>query len=100
MYGHWLWAFICSGWCWVDSIIVLFSVVDAYFVINGGQGNSRSVLRLLRIFRVVRIYNKLEDMKRIFNATLSAFIPLINAFVLFAVVVSIYAVMAVNLFAN
>ena len=57
-----------------------------------------SVLRLMRIFRIVRIFNKLENMKKILNANVAAFGPVLNAFLLFGVVLSIFSVIAVNLF--
>lgn len=101
MYGHFFWPFFTSGWCWFDLIVVMVSVVDAGYVLTdpgGNNDNNMSVLRLLRVFRIVRIFNKLEDMKRILNANLTAMSPVMNAFLLFAVIISIYAVMAVNMF--
>jgi voltage-gated sodium channel len=96
--GHWFWRFFSNAWSLFDLIIVALSVIDAIYVMIGGSGNGLAVMRLLRIFRIVRIFNKLEDMKRILNANLKSFSPVLNAFLLFAVIVSIYAVMAVNLF--
>ena len=98
LYAHWFWPFFTSGWAWFDLIIVMVSVVDAVYVLVGSDNdNNMSVLRLLRVFRIVRIFNKLEDMKRILNANLTAMGPVLNAFLLFAVIVSIYAVLAVNM---
>lgn len=42
-----------------------------------------------------RIFNKLGDMKRILSANVTAFGPVINAMLFFAVTVAIYAVIAV-----
>jgi hypothetical protein len=98
MWAGWFWDFFSSGWSWFDLIIVVLSLVDTGFVLAGSRGKSLSVMRLLRVFRVVRIFNKLEDMKRILSANVTAFGPVLNAFLLFMVVVAIYAVIAVNIF--
>ena len=98
MYANWFFLFFSSWWCWFDLVIVILSVVDAAYVLSGGGGSGLAVLRLLRVFRIVRIFNKLEDMKRILSANVQAFGPVANAFLLFLVLVSIYAVIAVNIF--
>lgn len=46
--------FFLSSWCLLDLAIVIVSVVDAVYVIIGETGNGLAVLRLLRIFRIVR----------------------------------------------
>jgi hypothetical protein len=93
LYGHWFWPFFSNWWCWFDLIIVTLSLSDALYVLSGGEGTAGlNAMRLLRIFRIVRIFNKLEDMKRILNANFAAFGPVLNAFLLFVVVISIYSV--------
>ena len=48
----------------------------------------------------VRIFNKLHNMRRILTATFAASAAMMNAFLLFVVIISIYSVMAVNLFSS
>ena len=72
MYGHWWADFFYSGWNWFDLIIVSVSLADAVFVLSGGGGTGLNVMRLIRIFRIVRIFNKLDDLKRILNAIISS----------------------------
>lgn len=86
--------------CWFDLVIVSVSVFDTLYVVFGGGGTGLSVLRLMRIFRIVRIFNKLDNMKKILNANFAAFGPVFNAFLLFAVVLSIFSVIAVNIFVD
>ena len=100
IFGHWFRPFISSAWNWFDLIIVCLSIFDAAYVLSGGSGKGLNVLRLLRIFRIFRIFNKLDNMRRIMLAILGAMGPVLNAFLLFAVVISIYAVVGVNLFAK
>jgi hypothetical protein len=98
MFGYWFKAFFRSAWNWFDLIIVGVSVFDALYVLSGGHGSGLNILRLIRIFRIFRIFNKLDSMHRIMHAILAAFGPMLNAFLLFVVVISIYSVIAVNLF--
>ena len=80
---------------WFDFFVVTVSLVD---LILASGGTNFNFMRLFRIFRVVRVFNKFEDMRRILTATLSAFGPVLNAFLLFGVINSIYAVLGVTLF--
>ena len=90
-------------------VIVSFSIfevlyVDFYVKSQGSDPNGKNLdlnlLRLLRIFRVVRVFNKLEDLHRILTAVKASVSPVLSAFLLFAVVLSIYAIVACNLFLN
>ena len=80
---------------WFDFFVVTVSVID---LILAGQGVNFNFMRLFRIFRVVRVFNKFEDMRRILIATVSALGPVLNAFLFFGVINSIYAVLGVTLF--
>ena len=98
LYGHWFWEFVSSGWCWFDLIIVLMSLADTMYVLVGGTGTGLSVVRLLRVFRIVRIFHTLEYMRRTLNALANSVGLICNAFLLYIVIICIYSVMAVNLF--
>ena len=63
-----------------------------------GKSLDTNLLRMLRIFRVVRVFNKLEDLHRILSAIRATVSPVLSAFLLFAVILSIYAIVACNLF--
>jgi hypothetical protein len=93
--AHWFWEAFYSKAMWFDFIVVTFSLVDLFLTTSGANIN---VMRLFRIFRVVRIFNKFEDMRRILNANMTAFGPVLNAFLLLGVINAIYAVLGVNLF--
>ena len=103
MYGHWFWAFFSSAWCLFDLLIVFFSVfevmyVNFYHVKGGGPGVN--LLRLLRIFRVFRVVKKLRSMQRILGAITASMTPVLSALLLCFVLVSVYAILSVNLFSH
>ena len=82
--------YVCVYSCIIYYHVVIFSLSDAIYVLSGGGGNGLSVVRMARVFRVVRIFHKLEDMKRILNANVAALGPVLNAFLLFLVIISMY----------
>jgi len=95
------WDFFGNTWCWFDLIVVAFSLSDAVYVLAGATGNlGLNTVRLLRIFRIVRIFHTLEHMRRTLGALFSSIGLMANAFLLFVVIISIYAVLGVNLFAQ
>ena len=106
LYAHWWRAFISSPWNFFDLFIVLFSIFEVLYVDYGlgsttpeGQsGLDVNMLRLVRIFRVVRIFNKLRSMRRIIDAMIYSLTPVLSAFLLSFLLVSIYAIVACNIF--
>ena len=101
--AHWWRAFISSPWNWFDLFIVLFSIFEMLYVDYGlgstdQSGPDVNVLRLVRIFRVVRIFNKLTSMRRIIDAMFYSLTPVLSAFLLTFLLVSIYAIVACNIF--
>ena len=53
------------------------------------------MLRLIRIFRVVRVFKKLESLRILVQALASAFLPVCNAFFMLFIVAAMYAIVAV-----
>ena len=107
MYCHWFWPFFTSFWGLFDLIIVSVSLFEVFYVDlylasipgnSNGPGLDLNLLRLLRIFRVVRVFNKLKVLQKILVAMQESFAPVLSTFVLLAVVLSIYAIVATNVF--
>lgn len=63
-----------------------------------GRPVNANILRSLRILRVVRIFNKLESMHRILAAISSSIKPVLSAFMLFGIVISIFAMLGSKMF--
>jgi len=57
-----------------------------------------NVIRLLRIFKVIRLFGKMKSLQRIVKAISATIVPVIHTFFLFGIVSSIYAVLATSLF--
>ena len=51
-------------------------------------------------FKIIRIFSRMRKLQRIVMAISSAVSPLFNTFVIFAVVVSIFSVLAQQLYGN
>ena len=58
MYGNWFWGFFGSAWGCFDFIIVCMSLVDTGYVMSGADGKGLAVVRLLRVFRIVRLFHR------------------------------------------
>ena len=53
----------------------------------------------MRAFRVLRLFGRLESLRQIITSLTSSIIPVANAFLIMALVTSIYAILAVNFYA-
>jgi hypothetical protein len=55
-------------------------------------------IRLLRAFRVMRLFGRLESIRKIISALGKSLIPVGNAFIIVLLIMSVYAIVGVNLF--
>ena len=97
MYGHWFYPFWSNRWNWLDFVVVLFSVFEVIAMKLQSLGHSipsmdLHILKLLRIFRIIRVFNKLEAMQRIVTALACALDSVVNVFLIFWIILSIYAI--------
>jgi len=96
LFSHWFWTFFRDGWSVFDLIVVAVSLVS----IGVEEVPGLSILRLLRAFRVLRLFGKLASIRRIINALGSAVVPVCNAFLIMFLVTAIYAIMGNSLFGD
>jgi len=94
MYGHFWWTFWKDGWNWFDFIIVLVSLLAVYFP----DLPAISVLRLFRAFRVVRLFKRVEEMRKIIEGIMRSLPSLSYAFVALGLIMGIWAIMGVDFF--
>ncbi len=85
----------------VDFIVVVISIVSAASQTNG------SIIVVARMFRVcsklvrlIRTLKPLEGMKRILDTTIASFSSVLNVGVLLVLVISMFAIVGMNLFWN
>lgn len=102
MYGSWFRPFWANPWNWIDFVVVVVSILEAFTIEMQNHGVSTNmdlnVVRLVRIFRIVRILNKLKAMQRIVSAMACALVPVFNVFILLWMILSIYAIIGTNVF--
>jgi hypothetical protein len=83
-YGHWYIAFVSDRWNILDTVVVFASLIAL-----GPIQLPIAALRLLRAFRVVRLFGKLRALKRMLTALSSAVIPMLNSFLMMIVIAAI-----------
>ena len=57
-----------------------------------------TIFRLLRAFRVLRLFGRLKTIRSIINALTASLFPVLNAFCIMGVVLCLYAITGVNVF--
>ena len=83
-YAHWFYPFVTNRYNLIDTAIILVSLIAL-----GPLNIPASILRVVRAFRVVRIFHRLKSLKNIVDALTASVIPVANAFLLMLLVVSV-----------
>ncbi len=83
-YAHWLRVFASNGWNHLDVFIVVISLFDA-----GMTSVPTWLVQLMRAFRVIRLFGRISTLKKMTSAVTASIIPMMNAFVILLIVVSI-----------
>ena len=96
--ANWFWPFFMDGWSVFDLLVVTVSMV-AYLGPDGSGGPIKT-LRLMRAFRVMRLFGRLQSLRQIISSLTASLIPMCNAFLIMLLVTSIYAILGVNFFAE
>jgi len=86
--------FWASGWNVFDTLIVTVGVLTMVNVL----GPPLDKLKLMRAFRVFRLFKRVESLNKIIVALMNSIPGVINAFVVMLVFFCIYAILAVELF--
>ncbi|EKX39507.1 hypothetical protein GUITHDRAFT_114473 [Guillardia theta CCMP2712] len=94
--SHWFWPFISDGWSVFDFVIVSISLIA---MIVGNLPGVKS-LRLMRAFRVLRLFGRLQSLRQIITALTHSIVPVLNAFLIMLLVTCIYAILAVNFYSD
>jgi len=96
--ANWFWPFFTDGWSVFDLLVVTVSLV-AYFGPDGTGGPIKT-LRLMRAFRVMRLFGRLQSLRQIIASLTASLIPVCNAFLIMLLVTSIYAILGVNFYSE
>ena len=84
LFAHWLRPFLANPWSLLDAFIVLMSLVAL-----GHANIPVTVLRLMRAFRVVRLFGRLHALRKIITALSASIVPMMNAFLILFIIASI-----------
>jgi hypothetical protein len=84
LFANWMRKFFSNGWNWLDLLIVFMSLIDLGMSIIPDW-----LVRLMRAFRVVRLFGQVEQLTKMIPAIAASLLPMVHAFVILAIVVSI-----------
>jgi len=94
MYAHLLWDFLENGWSLFDFLIVSISLLGLVYPALANI----SVFRLMRAFRVIRIFGRLRSVRSIINALTASIVPVCNAFFIVAIIIALFSIVGVTFF--
>eukprot|EP00960_Hanusia_phi_P048655 759075-Hanusia_phi.AAC.3 len=86
--------FYQDGWNILDVIIVCVTLMTQ---LSSGVPSLKP-LRLIRVFRIAKIFRRLTSLNKIVNALASALVPVGNSFLILFLVTCIWAALATHLF--
>ena len=94
MYGSWLCGFWKNGWNLFDTLVVIVGVLT----MTRAELGPFSDLKMLRAFRVFRLFKRIPALNKIITALLRAIPGVLNAFVIMLIIMCIYSILAVEYF--
>lgn len=95
MYAHWWCEFWSSTWNIFDVVVVTIGVVNT---LKLPLPKAFSLLRMMRAFRVFRLFKRVQSLNKIIVAIAHAVPGVANAFLILAIVMSIFSILAVEFF--
>lgn len=95
MYGSWFRHFWISGWNIFDFVVVSIGVINT---IKLPLPPAFSLLRMMRAFRVFRLFKRVKSLNKIIVSIVKAVPGVLNAFLILAIVMSIYAILGVEFY--
>jgi len=97
LYGNWWKAFWRSGWNVFDAVVVSIGLVN---MMELPLPAAFGMLRMMRAFRVFRLFKRVKSLNKIIVAIVHAIPGVSNAFLILGIVMSIYAILAVELWTH
>jgi len=84
LYGHWLLVFVYDGWNVFDTLIVIISWLSISSDKLTGFSN-------LRLFRIIRIIKRIQELRRILEGIIRSVPSLMNAFIILFIIMGIWS---------
>jgi hypothetical protein len=85
-FANWMEKFIYNGWNHLDVFIVIMSLV-----VLGPLEIPSWLVQLMRAFRVIRLFGRITQLKKMTAAVTASLFPMMNAFIILMIVLSICA---------
>lgn len=95
VYAHWFVEFWKSTWNVFDVVVVTIGIINT---VNLPLPSAFSMLRMMRAFRVFRLFKRVHSLNKIIVAIMHAIPGVANAFLILTIVMSIYAILAVEFY--
>ena len=83
-FAHWFWPFVTDGWSQVDAFVVVMSIVPMLI-----QEQKTGIVRILRAFRILRLFRRVPSLRKIISALTKALLPVINVFCILLLLIGI-----------
>eukprot|EP00747_Dinoflagellata_sp_TGD_P147729 gnl/TRDRNA2_/TRDRNA2_176844_c1_seq8.p1 gnl/TRDRNA2_/TRDRNA2_176844_c1~~gnl/TRDRNA2_/TRDRNA2_176844_c1_seq8.p1 ORF type:complete len:470 (+),score=83.85 gnl/TRDRNA2_/TRDRNA2_176844_c1_seq8:60-1469(+) len=97
MYAFWWSRFWRSSWNIFDFVVVSIGI---FMSLNLPLPPSLSLLRMMRAFRVFRLFKRVQSLNKIIVALLRAVPGVMNAFLIQAITMCIFSILAVEFYQN
>jgi len=92
--SSWFKAYWMDAWNVFDFFVVALSII----ALSAEGLPVISTLRLLRVFRAVRLFRKFTSLRIITNAIIGSLVPVLNTVLILILVTSMFAIVAVDLY--
>jgi voltage-gated sodium channel len=100
VYARWMRDFLSDGWCCFDALVIAMSLITPFLPVSEDTRFPVQIFRLFRALRILRLFGRLKSVRVIINALSASLSPVANAFFIMFVVLMIYAILGVSLFAE
>jgi hypothetical protein len=80
------WRPFLNSWNLLDFVVVALSLAAL-----GPIDLPMSVLRMMRVFRVIRLFGRMKELRKMIIACMSSLVPMANAFLIMVIIASICA---------
>ena len=74
-FANWFRPFVTDVWSQLDAFVVAMSIVPLLV-----PNQSTGIVRILRAFRIVRLFRRVPSLRRIITALTMALLPVLNVF--------------------
>ena len=73
--AYWFRPFVTDGWSQVDAFVVVMSIVPLLI-----PDQNTGIVRILRAFRILRLFRRVPSLRKIITALTMALLPVLNVF--------------------